>query len=266
MRWFLLSLLLIFGLAHSQETPAAAQSSANKKGAKLAVDQRGTEAQPFVIRVLPAEPKASVAHESKSAVHFDEARTANATENLVWVTAVLAFFTFLLWVATYLLVRESKATAKKQLRAYLSGTNGKLVFLPGHTFRTEVELRNSGPTPARGVRWAITGLIVPANQPPNFTDPEFSPGKHSIAPNTHWTAGYEFIDPKPTEADIQAVLKDEKWVYVWGHAEYTDIFRQPQTLKFRYRNAIKSVRFAPDGTQQIEHWWLYPEGEGNEAT
>src|SRR6266516_2222899 len=214
MRWFLLSLLLIFGLAHSQQAPTVAQSRADKKGEKPTGDQRGTEAQPFVIRVLPTEPKASVALESNSAVHSDEARTADATEHLVWVTAVLAFFTFLLWVATYLLVRESKATAKKQLRAYLSGTNGKLVFLPRHTFRTEVELRNSGPTPARDVRWAITGRIVPANQPPHFADPGFSPGKHSIAPNTHWTAGYEFIDPKPTEADIQAVLKDEKWVYV----------------------------------------------------
>ncbi len=255
-------------MAHSQDKPTSAQPNANKKAHQTTDNQRGTEKQPFVIKILPAEryeTKAADKEEHKQGFSSDEGRIAKATENLVIATGILALFTFLLWVATYLLVKESKATSKKQLRAYLGGSNGKMFFIPGHTFRTEVELRNSGPTPAHDVRWAITGKIVPKNQTLEFKDPDFSPGKHPIAPNTHWTAAYEFIDPKPSEEDVQDVYTDRKWVYVWGHAEYWDIFGQRQTLRFRYRNAIKFAHFGPDGTR-IEHWWLYPEGEGNEAT
>ena len=185
---------------------------------------------------------------------------------LVFVTAYLVHYTKKLWRSTHDLVKDAKDTAKWDLRAYVSPADGTLRLIPGTTvLRAEVALRNSGRTPAHNVRYAITGDLRSPTDVGRFEDQDLSTRKQPIAPNAHWTVGHEFLHL--TSEDIQDVVDSKKWVYVWGRAEYVDIFKRTQTLKFRYRNIVRQTAFDPETRQHvITGWAFYPEDDGNEAT
>lgn len=189
-----------------------------------------------------------------------------ATVTLVYVTARLVWFTKKLWSSTVDLVGDARDTAKHQLRAYLSPADGTLKLIPGTTvLRAEVALRNSGHTPAHRVRYAITGALRPKDELGSFPEPSLSTRKQPIAPNSHWTVGHEFISMN--SGDLDDVLNDRKWVYVWGRAEYADIFGRTQTVSFRYRNVVRQLVFDPETQRNATAGWaFYPEDDGNEAT
>lgn len=80
-------------------------------------DKQGTEKNPLVVKVVPdgkSDAKATREQKSEERKSEIEARIANATVVLAWITGVLAFFTALLWFATLNLARDSKATSARQ--------------------------------------------------------------------------------------------------------------------------------------------------------
>jgi hypothetical protein len=160
---------------------------------------------------------------------------------------------------------DAKNTSKWDLRAYLSSADGRLYLITETVLRVEISLKNSGRTPAHKVRYSITGELRSPGDIRNFIYPNLSARNQPIAPNSHWTVGHEFL--QLTRDDIQDVVTDKKWVYIWGQAEYFDIFGTRQTLKFRYRNIVKKIAIDPrTGERIIAEWNFYPEEEGNEAT
>ncbi|OGZ07270.1 MAG: hypothetical protein A3C13_02560 [Candidatus Lloydbacteria bacterium RIFCSPHIGHO2_02_FULL_50_11] len=258
MRWLVILLLAILC-----NLPWSAYANAEQNQAK---SERSASQNVLGVKVKTSDQSYAEAAKQKKDSPSNEARTADATETLVWITGVLAFFTALLWVSTNLLVRDANETAKHDLRAYLTAADGTLGGIPGTTvLRAEVALTNSGRTPAHNVRYAITGALRPSGEVGTFPEPDLSTRKQPIAPNAHWTVGYEFINM--IADDLDDVLNDRKWVYVWGRAEYVDIFNRTHTLKFRYRNIVKQVGFDVERrARTVAGWKFYPEEEGNETT
>jgi hypothetical protein len=215
---------------------------------------------------LNVESKQNNPERNEELIKWSEWLVAIFTGLLVVVTGYLVRYTKKLWSSTSDLVTDAKDTSKKELRSYVSSTSKEMHFLSDTVLRAEVEFRNSGRTPAHKFRYAIIGGISPPNEMPKFVYPKFGPHRQPIAPNAYWSIGYELHDL--TEADIQDIITDRKLVYIWGHAEYHDIFGKLQTIKFRYRNVVKHLS-APNpktGARGITHWSFYPEEDGNEVT
>ncbi len=114
MRWLLLSMVLVVGMAQSLD----AKPDQNEK--KTSKGKHGTQNNPIVVKVLPSLSDEHRAAQEKQ--HEDnEARTTTATENLVketnrlvLVTSVLAAFTALLFGATVWLARDARRTSDRQ--------------------------------------------------------------------------------------------------------------------------------------------------------
>lgn len=113
---FALAVIITSGIAHSAEAP-------NPKGTKVknsAEDvQRGTDEKPFSVKILPSESakdEAAQAEKWRKEKSIQDQELVDATVLLARVTIALAFFTFLLWLATYCLARDAKATAAQQAK------------------------------------------------------------------------------------------------------------------------------------------------------
>lgn len=187
------------------------------------------------------------------------------TASLFVVTGFLVRYTKKLWGSTAKSVDDAKDTAQKELRAYLGAANGTLYFiLNSNHLRAAIELRNSGQTPAQKVSYAIDGAIrLPDDKTP-FKELVSGQRNQPIAPGSAWTVGHEFLNL--SDADKQDILSDKKYVFIWGRADYFDIFGKPQMVKFRYRNVVKNLIPLDGGQTGIQNWFFYPEEEGNEAT
>jgi hypothetical protein len=83
--------------------------------------------------------------------------------------ALLALFTLLLWWSTRDLVLESRKTAERQLRAYISVEIGQFT-LQNKVLRFEFRpvIVNNGETPASNVMIGSKLALVPPIIPPNF--------------------------------------------------------------------------------------------------
>jgi hypothetical protein len=208
--------------AYAQEQP---QPDAKKAEQTRNKEQLGTEKSPLVIRVLPApyaEEQVAKDEEYRKEKANQDWWITNSTIWLAGWTTILAVFTFLLWYATRNLVLDAKNISKWDLRAYLSPADGRLYLLTETVLRAEISLKNSGRTPAHKVRYSITGELRSPEDTRSFLDQDLSTRNQPVAPNSHWTVGHEFLHL--TGEDIQDVVTDKKWVYIWGQAEYFDVF------------------------------------------
>jgi len=179
---------------------------------------------------------------------------------LVIFTFFLFLATALLWWSTRNLVRETGAHGQRALRAYVSVVSGGIQVVNltqgGQGIAIHVELKNSGQTPGYDfTAWMKQPRILPATDTP-FDQPtpvDQRAGTSIIGPggSTHinWT-----MAATPAElADIQAGTKR---VFVWGGANYSDIFGKKRAFIFRDTN--------PDGVTAIvgSTWALKPHKVG----
>ncbi len=265
MRWLLLSLVLIVGVVQSQEQP-----NPKTQQKKATAEQRGSEQAPLLVKAPSPTTQAErdyVAYE-KHEKPANERKMTNATVALAWITGVLAFFTALLWGATYCLVRNAKDTARRQLRAYISLTGGDIVVSEEKKeFRVALKFINCGQTPAYSVSSSFEaeirelqnvnlpelGQVFPSAKPIGERDSNTiaGPGIHI---NTAEVKG--FINDQ-----LEHVRSRTSAIFVWGEINYIDIFDQPHWLKFRYVNGGK----AHDKLKTQFGWHLQPCKEGNDA-
>lgn len=80
-------------------------------------DNRGAVSSPIVVEVATPEKRDTrPPEEKKNELHQagDEARIADATVALAWITGALALFTALLWIATLRLAKDAKRTSDRQ--------------------------------------------------------------------------------------------------------------------------------------------------------
>ena len=243
MHWFLLSLSLIFGVAHSQEPAPDGRESSQKSKAQpksgntaAAKDQRGTAQSPFVVQVLPSEN----AHtKSQSEQRHENEKTATdeliayATIALAAITFFLALYTAKLWKATVKLGSEAKDTSERQARemeqslsiakasadaATESAKLSRADFASTHRPRLIVrriyfrsasqiayEVANIGATGAEilGIKQMLCFDKLPAGSPSNEVS------THVGATYIHAGTYFEFIH----------VITDEKVLEEWGFRE-----------------------------------------------
>jgi hypothetical protein len=168
----------------------------------------------------------------------------------LWATAI----------ATLLLVWnliETRETSRRELRAY--------VF-----FRIEVEepmdigkrkmkirsgLVNTGQTPARRLRMVVRWNVSPPDPPETFfEEPAFS-ARGSVG---FLGAGLDTIYPRnllATDADAAGLRAGTMEAFIWGRAEYEDVFGRQHVIRFRRR------MYKNGG---LKHFYSMPSGE--EAT
>jgi hypothetical protein len=194
---------------------------------------RGTRESPFIVETLPA-PKSQeeAAHEHYE--HYEKPTLDRwityATIGLVIVTALLAVFTYFLWGATSKLVRDAKATSRRQLRAYVwEDFKEHPRNIPGG-YIVSGDLKNSGATTAYNVR-AWTGMAALTNE--QYTSFDFSrPSKPPLSfvcnPNsTHSLTAFVIL------GDVRGVSDGDERLYVYGRIDYDDTFGAPHWKTFR---------------------------------
>lgn len=181
-------------------------------------------------------------------------------------TAFVAAFTGLLFVATILLWWGGERHSERELRAYVSVVSGSIQVVninnapPGPGFRVTIELKNSGQTPG----YDFTTWI----KPPEILDKDAMPfgpatpieersGRSIIGPggSAHitWTL-------RATPQEILDVLAETKKIFVWGGADYRDIFYNRRFFIFRDTNAAFTQGINPGAVVALQ-----PHSAGYEA-
>lgn len=175
-------------------------------------------------------------------------------------TLAIALFTIVLALATRELVEDAAQNAEKQLRAYVAIQGGSVVQANvdgGPGYRVLVEFKNSGQTPG----YKFTTWMRPAEIRPIDTVPFGLPlpkeernGSSIIGPG----AGANQIRFGVwSPAEIDEIRKGTKAIFIWGGADYTDIFGHDR--HFIYRIAISGLEDSGGG------WALKPHKLGYDA-
>lgn len=179
------------------------------------------------------------------------------TYYILCITGGLAYYTLKLWRSTRKLVRETAETSKRELRAYL-GIQEHRVQMPGTIPQIYLLIKNTGSTPAKDVRIAISFERRPNNAPRNFPPPAYEEGRRPLAPQGTWEVRRVMREIKQHTETINRTHR----IFVWGAIEYGDIFDGPlKYVHFRFRSdEMKFINNMPDG------WTLATTEEGNTST
>ena len=197
-----------------------------------------------------------------------EAITSISTFALAVITFGLAYFTLKLWRATGALVMGADETAKKELRAYIAI---KEIFIrrldvesADPMYQAVVRFENSGRTSAKQWRWSLDVGVGDSDMLPDrgFTIPQLT-APMPLAPNAQWESRQVFWKDHGNEISPEDArrMTTKRFAFVWGRAEYLDIFDKPQWVDFRF--VTREVR--SDG-RGIAGWALQPTAEGNDAS
>ncbi len=158
-------------------------------------------------------------------------------------TVILGIATWLLWRATKKLVEGADATAEHQLRAYVFPDKVQQIESDGRPFTASVVIQNFGQTPAYAVsQWCAIGIecvppSIPLREPPGDLRKSvgtYAPGQRS-----------EFEIPlveEPSEAIKKKIVAEKMAVYVFGEIKYRDVFGKHERWT-RYRFLSKGVGF-----------------------
>jgi hypothetical protein len=158
---------------------------------------------------------------------------------IVIFTALLAFGTIFLWRATVHLVKETKETGERQLRAYvlMEGCGIRDVSV-GKMPVASVLIKNSGQTPAHDVKAILSRLVfeVYNNNPvllPLIPDNERPGTGDIIAPGGQRT--YIFGNPDwPLDAPkIDQLVAGTHAIFAYGQIQYRDAFKVDRVTHFR---------------------------------
>jgi hypothetical protein len=143
--------------------------------------------------------------------------------------------TILLWASTQMLVREAKATSRRQLRAYIFAEPRTLGvgMIPGSVIKEiqiQYEIKNWGVTPAYRIRNAAYICRMPDPLPATFIveSPKWDDPRHTtLGPK-------QSLFSTSNDKSYSAPVAGEK-DYIVGLIEYFDTFgRKKRTTKFCY--------------------------------
>lgn len=252
MRWlFVIGVLAIFSGSYEESAQDKKQSTDAKQG---------SSANPLVIKVLPTEE-----HQQKSAKEEEhesnETRIARGTEELVTetsrlviVTAALSAFTFALFVATYLLVKDAKETGQKELRAYVGikpDPNEFPTLDELHTKGLKFIIVNYGQTPAHDVEHVIA--MGGFTEDPFFEPMDFSKSGSRFVLFPSATSDLNVRRTTPfQEGDKEAIRIGAIKIYVWGELRYRDVFNKKQRHTFfrlRQDPGTGTLHFTEEGNR-----------------
>jgi len=185
-------------------------------------------------------------------------RTWNSTldDPVALFTAILGIATVALWWVTQGILRDTKDTSKKQLRAYVfpsSATinHGRFMDPPitnkDAQLWVHIEWKNTGQTPAYKViswsnfeiiEWNNEGLLIPPKLEPLHTN---TLGTSITGNRGFWT---RVLNP----AELLELTEQKKLIYLYGKIEYEDVFGSSHYTNFRlYYNGTYPISAGPAG-------------------
>jgi hypothetical protein len=259
-RWFLLSLVVIFGTAQSQE-PApgpskgakGSKSQAAKSKQKATQDQRGTANAPLVVNILPTKKsEAEAAQETK-----DREDKASDTRFAFWFNFLLVSFNGILAVSTVLLwivTGRAANAAKKSADIATAALIATRPYISIKTFKHQrgidqegkhtawvltPQWRNTGQTPALNcINWFIVRVFEPT------IPKDFSPPPHDNLSEAVSVVVGQLSDQ---DGGLLAISNDnllkasqkKAQIAIWGAVEYNDIFPNTPRHHTKYCAEIK---------------------------
>lgn len=156
--------------------------------------------------------------------------------------AVIAAFTVIATIITGLLVFiglwevfESRASTRRQLRAYVSAQPNFISSSDGNTFPwANFELKNGGQTPAKNMSHCATIQAMPYPLPQDYVVPtiENSPSPATILPpGTPLVGTVTALRPFSPD-EIDGIQNGSRRIYVYGILKYQDVFGKWRTTNF----------------------------------
>lgn len=222
------------------QTPAPTESRKNKEthAAKsqdpVAKDQRGTDQSPLIIKVLPtpqSEEKATQERSEREDRATNERLLIGANIFLAIFTALLAGFTAKLWW-------DSRKTAERQLRAYISieGANEPIIDGQPGELDIHIVMKNVGQSPAFKLNhWVSAGVYHdPLHHGDIFHGQEPDNRQNVYVPPSMLMDLITKIRTPWTRAMLDTDIGDNRCLYVWGEVHYVDVFDNPRFVKFRF--------------------------------
>jgi hypothetical protein len=179
------------------------------------------------------------------------------TIGLVYVTARLVSFTKRLWNATNTLAGDAKASAERQLRAYVSMkeiTAHRVKDADGNIliWRFSLPWENSGGTPTRNLVFSTNWCTRQDVLPGNFGYPYPPDGnKALIGPKA-------IICSEPFDIaheEMNKVIGKKAHIYIWGQARYNDVFEKTpmRVTRFCFEVVFLTTPGAPGSYFSCRH-------------
>src|SRR6266571_8583058 len=174
MRWFLFALLLLVGMADSQE--AGSNKAVAEKDHKAEQRKADADKRPALVKKPKAKPENKTGKKADGnpdeKLNIDR-QVAEYTRQLAIYTEDVSRFTFWLVIATIVIASigmlqwwETRNIAKRQLRAYIGTRPSNLGS--GNPMEATYEIRNHGQTPAYSLLDNAVLEICPYPLPPDF--------------------------------------------------------------------------------------------------
>ena len=160
----------------------------------------------------------------------------NWFEPISILTFCLVLVTIGMFVATMRIVKVTRQTAKRQLRAYVSArlADGEKMFLDENDcLSVPLIIENHGQTPAYNFkkssfvgffRYPLEDILDP---------PDYKGGSVAYIPPGQKVRMYPTLPSALNGSEIEAIKSKKGCFCVWGYLEYTDIFNNLQTAEYR---------------------------------
>lgn len=204
-------------------------------------DQLGTESSPFVVKLSPSS---NVNPESQPQATRQDGQSSPdwwmviPTWLLAFFTLGLFIYTARLWRATGQLVQESRNSLESTQRAFVFIKTfevrnipdpKKLIILP--------QWENSGDTPTKNMLNHVNWAYFEHDLPDDFDFPDFSGEERT--PTLIGPHATQYTSPLEIDAQhIDSVIAGKQRIYIWGWAEYDDVFSATSRHRTEFCNEV----------------------------
>lgn len=151
-------------------------------------------------------------------------------------TAMLVCFNYGLWKETKNIVKITRKSYKRQLRAYVSArlADGEKIFLDGNNcLSVPLIVENHGQTPAHKIKTSffVNFFKYPLNE--TLDPPEYKGGSVVCLHPRQKNRIYPTLPRALNSAEMNAIRDKKGCFCVWGYMEYADIFNNIRITEFR---------------------------------
>jgi hypothetical protein len=175
------------------------------------------------------------------------------SDKIAIIASLAAFLQFVALVATFMIMR---ATARRQLRAYIMIQGGLIMLFDNDSkMIAKVALKNFGQTPGYDFRtWTNMRIGTPGEVA--FGAMKDFAQSSIIAPSADLSAPSDILPITPVQ--ISEVKQGKSRIYVWGEVSFVDAFGQRWVFKFEDIDGGFDPAFRLADGQTRAGWGLNP--------